>query len=54
MRQIDARHPWNRFYRYAYAVKAFNAFAARTDIKKLSIKANEAFPAIEIPEGATA
>ena len=54
MRQIDARHPWNRFYRYAYAVKAFNAFAARTDIKKLTIKASEAFPAIEIPEGATA
>lgn len=53
-RQIDARHAWNRFYRYAYAVKAFNAFAARTEIKKLSIKANEAFPTIEIPEGATA
>ena len=54
MRQVDAKHKWNQFYRYAYAVRAFNAFAGRTEVVRFSMRMSDPFPTIEIPEGATA
>jgi len=54
MRQVDAKHKWNQFYRYAYAVRAFNSFAGRTEVVRFSMRMSDPFPTIEIPEGATA
>ena len=51
--QVTAQSKWTPSFRYAFAVKALNAFMDRTEIKHLGWKANEAFPTIKVPEGAT-
>ena len=51
--QVTATSKWPQSFRYTFAVKALNAFTARTEIKKFGWKANEDFPTIHVPEGAT-
>ena len=51
--QVTATSKWPQNFRYTFAVKALNAFTARTEIKKFGWKANEDFPTINVPEGAT-
>lgn len=51
--QVTATSKWPPHFRYTFAVKALNAFIAREEIKLFRFKANEAFPKINFPEGAT-
>ena len=52
--QVGNKARWHNNFKYAMAVKAFNAFMARAEIKTLRWGANEAFPTINVPEGAKA
>lgn len=42
---------WTPPYKYAFAVKSFNAFMAQTEISKFSMKPNETVT-VNVPEGA--
>lgn len=43
-------HEWPVAVKYAFAIKSFNAFMARQDIKRFTLKPNEK-PTIDVPEG---
>jgi hypothetical protein len=51
--QVGATSKWPLHFRYTFGVKALNAFIARREIGQFRFKANEAFPTINVPEGAT-
>lgn len=48
----DSNQPANQMATYAFVIKAFNAFAAGTQISKFGLRPDEPFPVIVVPEWA--
>lgn len=49
--KTDNKKVWSIFQKYAFAVKSFNAYMARANIRRFTLSPNEQSPSVIVPEG---